>query len=214
MTLTELITQIRNNTNATGDTFWSDNELIHLIYEACVDLSREAFAIEATYTTTTVVGQQEYSFPTNTLAIKRVTHNGQKLQPISFREDDALTINNAATTAQGSPQFYMIWDRTIYLRPIPNTAYTLKIFSFNTPQYLTSSSSLEIPTIFHADTIEFVLMRMALKDQDKNRALFHQNRWDEKVSRAKALMKKLKRTDGFASVQDIESLSETILGNV
>jgi hypothetical protein len=215
MTPTQLINAIRQRHNAVGDNFYSDEEILSYVYEACCILAREARVIEAVYTTTTTSGTREYSYPTNTIAIKRVEYNGAKLQPISFREDDQITGLNASTTSTGTPQYYSIWNETLYLRPIPNSSSaTLKIFSFNEPQSLTTLSTLEIPTQFQPDTILFALSWMAGKERNFESATYFMNEWEKRVEKAKAWSKKRLRGDSLTNVVDLESMSESFLGTI
>lgn len=214
MTTQALVTAIRNQYNSIGDSFFSDDEILNLIYQACLDMCREAKLIERVYTTSTVASQQEYDYPTSTIAIKRIQYDGKKLQPITFREDDAITGLNQSTISTGTPQYYMIWNEVLYLRPIPSTVGTLKIFSVNEPQVLVISSTLEIPSQFHMDLVDYCVAMLALKDANLNvydRLLV---KWEKSKINAKRWAQKRKRTDAFGQVQDDDNLIETYLGVV
>jgi hypothetical protein len=214
MTPSELVTFIRQRHNVVSDNFWSDTEILGYVHDACMQLARDALCIERVYTTTTVAGTQEYSYPSSTISIKRITWNGEKLQPISFREDDQLTGLNQATTSQGDPQYYAIWNETLYLRPIPSSAQTLTIFSYNEPQTLTITSTLEIPSIFHADTADLALSYMHAKEKNFQGAQYWRNEWDKKLLKAKQWSRKRLRGDSFSSVMDVDSMNESFLGTV
>lgn len=213
MTITDLITQTRAQYNATADTFFADSEIIHYYYEACAILAREGLLIEAvSSSTSTVIGTQAYSVPTNAIILKRVTYNGQKLQPIDFRQDDALTYLNQNNTAQGTPVYYAIWNRQVYLRPIPDAVQTLAFYTYNQPAALTIASTLEIPEQFHMSLILYALSRMYFKDKDVSTGNNYQALWDKQVLEAKKWAKKMKRGDSFTAVKDDEGSFETILG--
>jgi len=218
MTPAELETHARRRYNASGDTFFSQEEILSYLYHACLNMAREALVIERTYTTTTVAGTQEYSYPTNTISIKRVTYNGSKLQPITFREDDALTGYNQGTSTQGTPQYYAIWNETLYLRPIPDSAVTLKVFSYSEPQSISITSTLEVPSLFHMDLLDFVNAEMAAKDENWRKADYYMDQWMNNplkgLQAAKRWSQKKKRGDSFAGVQDEERLGVSILGMV
>ena len=141
--------------------------------------------IERVYTTPTVAIQQEYSYPTNTVAIKRITYQGKKLQLITMREDDAVTGLNQSTTNEGTPQYYFIWNKTIYLRPIPDSVGTIKIFSLNVPDVVLTTSTIEIPTEFHMSLVDYILQRMCLKDKDYQGATMYENRWKSTLVEAR-----------------------------
>jgi hypothetical protein len=208
----ELQTYARQQYNATTDEFYSDDELYQHIWAAEQILATEGLLIERVYTTTTVVDQQEYSYPTDTIAIKRVTYDGVKLVPISFREDDTLTLGNAATTATGSPQFYALWNRALYLRPIPDDDLALKIFSYNKPTEVSAASTLEIDEMWHLAMADYLLWKMASKDKNFEAAGHYKELWDKTVYEARKWGRKQKRTDGFHSIKDEEAWPSTFPG--
>lgn len=212
MTPLELQTYARQQYNATTDEFYSDDELYQHIWAAEHELAIKAFAIERVYSTTTVADQQEYSYPTDTIAIKRVTYDGVKLVPISFREDDTLTLGNAATTATGSPQFYALWNRALYLRPIPDDDLALKIFSYNKPTEVSAASTLEIDEMWHLAMADYLLWKMASKDKNFEAAGHYKELWDKTVYEARKWGRKQKRTDGFHSIKDEEAWPSTFPG--
>jgi hypothetical protein len=214
MTPLEVITYARQQYNSVSDDFFSDAELYKHVWAAQMDFARRAFAIERVYTSTTVADQREYELPTNSISIKRIEYDGKKLMPISFREDDTLTLTNSTTDATGTPQYYAVWNHTIYLRPVPDDALTLTIYSVNAPQEVTSTSSLEIPSMFHLDLVDYVLWRKAIKDKNFASASEYKKLWDDKLYRARQDHRRSKRGDGFAGVQDVEQLNETIIGAI
>jgi hypothetical protein len=214
MTSVEVETAARQQYNAVGDTNWSQSEIMSLIYAACLDMARKSFIIEDVFSSSTVASQQEYSYPTNVISIKRVTYAGAKLEKISFKEDDYLTGQNQATTATGTPTHYAEFNNTIYLRPTPSAVGTLKVFAFVEPQAVTTTSTLEIPTLFHMDLVDFVLSRMYAKDKDFNSAQYFQGLWADHIMEAKKYVKRRYKGDAFAAVQDEEQLGQVGVGYI
>lgn len=214
MTPTQLETAARNKYNAIGDSFYGQNEIFDLIYDACNQLARETLCIKATYSTSTVAAQQEYTKPTNTISIKRITYEGKKLKPINFREDDSITGLNQSVTDQGTPTYYFEWDDTIYLRPIPSGVGTLKIYSINAHDVITSTSTLSIPSEYHMNLVDYAVSEMCAKDQNFEMATWYSNKWEKFKLDCLRFEKKKLRGDSFASVQAEESLIEGYLGIV
>jgi hypothetical protein len=213
LTPTQLETIIRQRTNTVGDTFWSTDEMLKLFWMAHLEMARESLCIERTYTTPSVASQQEYDYPSNTISIKRVTYDGEKLEPITMREDDAMTLSDMTTIATGRPKYYFVWNETIYLRPVPDTsALTIKIFSYNEPQEILSTSSFEIPCQFVPDTQYYVMAAMSSKEGDFQKATYYQNMWEAAVSKCKTWTKKRLRGDSFSAVQDSDTLPISLLG--
>jgi hypothetical protein len=214
MTPSEIITAARNAYNAVGDNFWSDDELLDCIYAAELDLSQRALHIERVFTTTTTASTQEYDFPTNVISIKRVTYDGGKLSPISFGEDDALTTNNANTSDSGESQYYMQWNETIILRPIPDAAKELKVYAYVEPQQPSLTSTLEVPSLWHYVIVYYLVYQMAMKDQNVQVADRYERRYEEGIRRAKRWWSKRKRGDRYAVVKNEDAYAVTLLGTV
>ena len=214
MSPTDLETAARNRYNSISDNFFSQAEIFSLIYDAEMELARETLVIESTTTTPTVIGTQGYAYPTEVIDLKRVTYDGKKLKPLTFREDDAITGLNQTTLSQGTPQYYFIWDQYIYLRPIPSAVATLAIYSYNEPGLVTSTSTLEVPTMHHMALLDYVVSEMAAKDSNFNAANYYTAKWERKKQDIKRWVKKNRRGDSFNVVQDEDSLIEGYLGVV
>ena len=213
MTPSEIETAARRAYNGEGDDFWSSAEIMDLIYAASLELSIESLAIERTFTTTSVLSQRSYSLPTETISVKRIEYNGAKLQPTTFREDDAITLSNSNSTDSGTPQYYMVWNEAFFLRPIPDTTGTeIKIYSINQPQRITTSSTMEIPTRYHLDIVKFLLREMYSKDKNLQQSSYYTGLWEQAKLRARKWEAKRKRGDSNAVVQDVENIPTTVLG--
>lgn len=208
MTPTQILTRARNKYNAIGDSFFSDEELLGYLHDGCMEINQEAKLIERTYTTSSVANQQEYDYPGDTIAIKRLTYNGKKLEQITMRDDDLITGFNQSTTDTGTPSFYYIWNDTISLRPIPSAnGDTIKVWSFNEPAEISSSSTIEIPTQYHKDLVYYIVMEMATKDKQFNHAETFERKWERAKLSAKAWARKKNRGDSFAMVQIEEPIN-------
>lgn len=214
MQVTDIQTAARDLYNAVGDAYFSDTQINNWMTQACSELAEIGWLIERVYSTSTVANQQDYAYPTNTIAIKRVTVNGKKIKRVTHRQDDALTLSNQNSTQTGFPVYYTDFNYTLSLRSIPDSAYTLKIYSYNLAQTITNSSVLEIPTLFQFKIVDYILYRMFTKDKDIPMMQFHKTEWEKTLMSARQYKAKAKRTDGFTTVQDEETLPVTIMGEV
>lgn len=219
MTPAQVETAARRRYNSESSTFWSQDEVFKLIYEAELILARECNAIEGTDTSlTTTAGTRTYSVPATPaiISIKRVEVDGRKLQRIDFRDDDALTLYNAGTAQEGNAQYYTEWDGVLYLRPIPSeSALQIKLYTYEEPAMLTTvSTTLSTPTRCHMRLVDYVTAQMAFKDENYDAHDRMIGRWDKFVEQERALAQKRKRADGFATVKIEETLGATVLGSV
>lgn len=217
MTPAQVETYARDRYNASTSTFWSQDVVFKLIYQAELDLATDCFVIEGAPDTSisTVASTRAYSFPSLCIAIKRIEYAGQKLQPIDFRDLDSLTLSTTATAATGTPQYYAEWNSKVYLYPTPDAIGTVTIYPYQEPTLLTTSSTaLSTPTRVHMKLVDFVVAAMAEKDGNYPMADRYRKLWDATKLNERRLIAKRKRTDGFATVKSEEVLPNTILGAV
>lgn len=207
MTPAEVIARANTLYNSTGDSFFPDEEAYDILYDGCMELAVKAYVIEDSFSTSTVAGTRQYAYPTNALAIKRVTYDGKALENIDYREDDKITVWNAADTTQGTPVGFVEWEDTLELRPIPGEVKTLVVYAFCQPQRITSSSTtLEVPTIYHMALVHKLLGAKAAKDKDYPGAAMWEAKWEAAVALAVARMQKKRRANRFKVVTDVDSL--------
>jgi hypothetical protein len=215
MTPDEIELMARRRYNAVNDTFWGQQEIFDLIYAAELEICDEGYVAERVYSTSTVIGTQEYDFPTNATALKRVTWGGRKLTRIDMIEDDLVTGLNQATTDTGDPEMYWIWNNVISLRPVPSSVGTLKIWTYNEPSAISSSTqTLELPDQFHGRLINFIVSGMAAKDQNYTAATYYLNLWVADKMKIKQSMRRMKRADKFTTVKDELMVVETQIGGL
>lgn len=212
MTPLQIESAVRRRYNAENDSFWSTDEIMDLIYAASLELANETNCIENVVTATTVADQRAYTMPSEAVSIFRVEYDGDSLERITWREDDAITLSNADTTTSGTPRYYAEFENVVYLRPIPDSALTLKVYSYNEPQSVTTSSTLDIPSRYHMDLCYFVLAEMYEKSKDVSGSNRYRQLWLNAISKAKRLEKRRKRGGAFGYVLDMDTLPSSLLG--
>ena len=208
LTVSDLMERARQRYNAVGDDFFSDQMLRDAIFDAQTDLAKEGYVIEKTFETTSVADQREYTYPENTLSIKEVRYDSDKLQKVSLR-DDPKTSNDDPT---GTPADYAIWDEVIYLYPTPDTTGdTIQIKCYAYPQDITSNTdNIEVPQEYREDIITYVNYLMAQKDQNFTLADRLLARWQDAIFKAQRQRQKRLRGDSFAQVTDVYFSSQVI----
>jgi hypothetical protein len=215
MTLTEIETNARNRYNASGDTNWSSDEIIQIIYQATLELTRDCgLLIEKRFRSTSVIGTGEYALPDSAVAIKRITYDGRKLKEITMREDDAITIQNQLTSDTGTPAYYYIWDRVFHLRAIPDALKTIEIHALCSEESLTSGSVLSTPELFHGSLITYVIKEMAAKDLNWTMYDRYMQMWEAEKTKILAHIRRAKRADAFQVVKSEDDLPIVTLGVV
>lgn len=198
MTPTEIESAARQRYNAVGDDFFPQEMIMDLIYGASLQLALEAYPIEKVFSTTSVADQQEYTYPTQMVAIRRIEYDGVKIEPLDLIDDPKSNLNDP----KGTPGGYSIWADVIRMYPTPSEdGKTIKIFGYNEPQRVTSTSVLEIPTEYHLDVVDYILSAFFAKDKDRNMSTYHRELWGRAVLKAKRDRMKRKRSDKFTVVK-------------
>ncbi len=202
MEVDEVEDYARRRYNVVGDTrFFTSLEIQRYIWAAEMELARETFCVRNTFSAVSVSGTQEYPFPSRTLAIKRVSYDSCRVEPRTLSEVLALTSSVAAPI--GQPAIYAIWNEVLYLAPIPDTdGLEIKIFSIDEPEEVSTSATLSVPTRYHLDLAEYVVWQMAVKDKNYQGATYHEKRWHDIVTKAKAFERKALRTDQQGFMRD------------
>tara|TARA_R110000796_G_scaffold248508_1_gene375342 strand:- start:1953 stop:2609 length:657 start_codon:yes stop_codon:yes gene_type:complete len=201
----------RRKYNATGDTFFVDDDFYDLIYEAETILAEEALVIEKMYESTSVANQRAYAWPTLAMAIKRIEYDGSKLIYSTFRQDDQETISTTDTTSSGTPTIYQLWERNFYLRVIPDTsALVIKVFTYDRPNLQSSpTSNLDTPEHYRKDIVTYCVANMAMKDGNTAVGQQYFNRWDLAVKRAIRWQAKSRGVDGPKRVKNVDELPQS-----
>lgn len=207
MTPTEIEAAARTRYNAIGDSFYSQEMLFSLMYDACMRFATEAKCIRNVYTTDSVAGQDEYEKPTRAIGIVAVYYDGKRLDPISDRERQGILINGSAASTTGTPKYYTIWGEALFLTPTPDTDATgaIKIWSYDEPSTITAVSTIPIPTRYHKDIIYHLLEGMALKDSNRSLAASYAEKFELAVVKSRAFERKLIAHDRMPHVHDVDS---------
>ncbi len=204
MTPTEIETLARQRYNAVGDTFFPQDMLLNHIYNASMILAQKARVIKTIETTSSVVGQRAYAFPARVISIKRVEYDSRRVDPIDLIDDDTVTLLNSADLSQGSPRFYTQWADEIYFRPIPDSIKTINIWVYKEPAAITASSTMEIPTRYHLNIVDYLLFCMFGQDKDRLMADFHYQIWTKHVEDAIKWERKREVGDQYKTVKDTD----------
>lgn len=204
----------RRRYNAVNDTFWTQAEMLDMMYHAQMEMAVECQVIQNRYDTSTVASQEAYSFPTRAIAIKRVQYDGTKLDPIDKRQHDAVSLANTTSITTGTPQFYYIWEKAIYLYPVPAEVKTLNIWTYDYPETVVVTGDLSVPAEYQPGMVYFLLAEMALKDGNMPLSDRYRSIWEQQKQRACKNEARRKRGDAPAQIKDVEWLAQSGFGTI
>lgn len=206
MTPTELETYVRQRYNAVGDNFFPQAEIFNFFWKAQMELAIEFDVIKRVYTTSTVISQRAYDWPTNAIKLSRMTYEGEPLTPNDFVDDDAYTGGDEDETSTGRPCNYQQFGNSFYLRPIPSAVGTIKLYTSDMPSVPTSAGTLDVPTQYHVFLADYALHAMCSQDQNAAMADRYLSYWQNSKNLVRQLEKKKLSADRLPVVKDVDSL--------
>jgi hypothetical protein len=104
-------------------------------------------------TTATVAGDETVELPSDFLEVRDLVIVGNPVQPLSYYSPSALN-RNTRTWESGKPQDYTVLANNFQLAPIPDSVYTVKMFYFAAPAFLTTSN---VSNVFLLNTPDALL---------------------------------------------------------
>lgn len=165
MIYTDFQEQLRRHLEEASANTWANESLLHFTNEAVRELSRKCRPRQDEQYVTAVVDQQAYDLPAYTLSIQSVVFHdtdGTRI-PLS-RESVADTIARDIG-ASGTPVAYAVDDESLYLRPAPNTAGTIRFWRYLRPAPIaTTDSTDEVPySDDYATALEYYVYKRAFE---------------------------------------------------
>ncbi|MFX0200989.1 MAG: hypothetical protein ACFFCW_33130 [Candidatus Hodarchaeota archaeon] len=145
-TLTKIRAKIRKLTGRLSTSQLSDSELddyINSFYQYLLPEELHLFELDTWYEISTVNGTGEYALDVNMRSVvSPVTIDGK---PIALSFDPTYFFNlyprnEEATATKQEPTHCLVYDRIIYLRPIPDAVYVLRAAVPKRPNAMTQAS--------------------------------------------------------------------------
>jgi hypothetical protein len=91
-------------------------------------------------TTSTVAGDETVELPSDFIEVRDFVVVGNPIQPLSYYSPSAFN-RNTRTWESGKPQDYTVLANDFQLSPIPDAVYTLKMFYFASPVFLSDANT-------------------------------------------------------------------------
>ena len=104
-------------------------------------------------TTATVAADSTVELPSDFLEVRDFVVVGNPVQPLSYFSPSAFN-RNTRTWEIGKPNSYTVLANDFQLSPVPDTVYTVQLFYFAAPTFLSDSNT---SNVFLANTPEALL---------------------------------------------------------
>lgn len=216
MTVTDVLNYCRAmmNEETAVTPNWTNTELYRIIQKKCNEALATIGLIDSKDTSTvSVANQADYDYPDNFVRIRRVLYDNQPLKYITSRQFESRTPSGVAPT--GLPREFTLFNNVISLTPTPDTSSdTITIYGEKQQSDITSSSStIDIPSIFHGAICDGVISEMFAKDLNSGLYDRYNSKWDNiHLPSMREFAKRRRRRGLPTTVIDADALLETEFG--
>jgi hypothetical protein len=136
---------------------------------------------ETSSSISTVSGTETISIPSDLVMIKAAVI--QTNPNVVLQQKDLTTLlNDNPSTATGTPASYAAFGTSLYLRPVPGTAQTIKLFYYNSPTPLSDSNTSNTILTKYPDLLLYgALIEITAHVEDDERLQIWKGAFDEAV---------------------------------
>lgn len=192
-TQTELVDDIRSRLDEPVEDQWLDAEIRRWINQGCNEVARRTETLQATSTISLVVGQQQYTAPSDVIRIYKVDYldTSNRVDVLEYRDFNTMDSVwwSSQLTVTGRPMMWTAWgfppNLKIIVYPLPDTASTsIKVYYYKTPTELAldgsqGTTTLDIPSGWEDLIVDYAEYMALRKDRDPRwqeaKALFESN---------------------------------------
>lgn len=200
-----LITDVRRELVEISASYWTDAELLRHINRAELDYTNKTRILEDTASLSLTQGRLDYPLPENWLSARAVffkvtdpitgTFRWKRIYPTNLEKmgQQRPDFSSTGSTAQGTPNRYWIWGRSLWLDRAPDAdnSTTLLLFFKSKPIPLTFvTDSLNLDDSLSEAITAYILWKAWAKEQEFDRADAQQLTYDRYVAEGRRWVKK------------------------
>lgn len=167
-----VITSIRydlKDTN-TSNPNWTDDEILDKINQAQEIIfqrlvAKKSDTIVSSTSFSLVAGTENYAVPSKFWEHQRLYISGEE-KPLDQVDYSVIeTYNSNFGSHNDTPNRFAIYKDYFYLRPIPDTAYTMLLRYYAQPTELTTSSNMPFKEIYNQAIKKYAIAQCFLRDE-------------------------------------------------
>lgn len=174
-TVADIATYVKRQFGDESGVQVTNDDIIRWVNAAEQEIISANQVLKAVATTATVADQEEYVLGTGVdlQYINSIHVAGLKLPFRNFNDAESyITVNDPDKTQRTRPEFWYEWAGTVYLYPIPDTVYTLKVFYHRVPVALTGTGdTLNVPDNYFNRIVEYCMAQAYELDENLDAAL-------------------------------------------
>lgn len=147
----------------------TETDILSHINSGQVEIARINNVLTATGTTTITQGVDEYAFPNDDiLKVQSIRVNGVTLDHKSFQDAETFMLDyDPEKTARARPEFWYEWGGNLYLYPLPDKDYPLRIHYVRQPPPVADRNNpLTLPDVYFDAIVAYVMSQVYEMDED------------------------------------------------
>jgi hypothetical protein len=201
MRVSDIQTRVKREFGDEESAFISDSDILRWINDAQLDIARKTKTFEVTSQVLSTANTAFYFLPGDFLTMSRVTFEGKTLRFVSREELDQRYPNRDKDYPVGTPEFFHIAKKAIYLYPAPEmTGQVLALTYKQRPTELTlTTEELSVPVEFQLEVLSYCMARAYNMDGQVVVARDHMGAYEKNVIEDKALAQD--REDSFPAIR-------------
>lgn len=177
MNVSDIVRRVRESAGDIAVLQFSNATLVDWVNDAVRECVIENSLLQARATSSTVIGQADYTLPSDIFKIHSVWVDGYKLETLTLEQwEERNAGDQGVTTPTGAPFLCYIYAGVLTIWPTPDVVKTMAINYTKlpaavvytepggTPTY--TPSTLSIPETFHNRVVTYCLAQVALQDDD------------------------------------------------
>lgn len=184
-TLSEIMVSVKRTFGDESGVQLEDADIIRWTNDAQDTIVNRNKVLKAKASTTSVAGEDSYSFPTENIhQVDSIHYDGVRLENIPFAEAErTLFAGKGSQPAEGAPACWYEWAGRFTLWPTPKEEGEITLYYTRRPQRLTSQSdSLSLPDKYYQIILDYVLMRAYEMDEDLSAAQGKKDFFDQALN--------------------------------
>ena len=160
-----------------------DADIIMWINDAQDEIVKRNRTLKATSSTVSVVGQQDYTFPSeNILQIESLHYAGSRLPNMTFAQAEEKVIASDDIEGIGEPILWYEWGGKFSFFPVPATEQQITLYYTENPARVSLNADLlSVSDKYYQDVVRYVLLQAYEMDEDAGMSQLKQKQFDDSL---------------------------------
>lgn len=187
MLVSEVVTRVLHQFGDEASVQVTEEDIIRYINDGLREIWVQNDIGQTTATMNSIINEDEYNQPDETMALRSVFYDNQKLKFISKKLfDDYIITSDPNQTQVGTPMMWTRWASQLILYPKPDSVKTIKIQYLRKPTTLTAVTDIiPLDSEYWNALVTFCLKQAYQTDEDWDAASQMDGQFQDGLTRLK-----------------------------